>query len=416
MAKEPSKNEQNKKSTSDASLWRRLKKEDNKPKKYFEALSDKYLTASHILYIALAVCFLVTLLFNSKLLTYNNFSYLIKDLDAAADIAAENYNSISYVNDELRVISDFRGGVITASSTEMAIYNATGHKTLYLSENFVAPQIASSKKYAVIYDLGGTNYSIFNSFSRVYHGKTSYPISLITVADNGWFAVVSRDAEHTAIVYLYDDDFNLKNKYSFASRYVFGVDINERGNRIAILTTEAAPSGDRFDTSILLCKPGEDDKIAELSLDNGIPYGINFVSSNGLQVLTSKALHLINETNGSYKKGYDLPSKNIARFDMSSEGCALSISPDSGVMSNNILVFDENAELIYDSIEKNGILDLELHDNYLFLNQSDTIVKINVKNKDRVEKSVYDRGYDIIVYDDNNILLCCQTKAKYIKI
>ena len=65
---------------SEPSLWNRLKSNDNKPKKYFDALADKYLKASHILYIALAVCFLFTLIFNSKLLTYNNFTYLIKDL------------------------------------------------------------------------------------------------------------------------------------------------------------------------------------------------------------------------------------------------------------------------------------------------------------------------------------------------
>ena len=90
-------------------------------KNYFEALADKYSKAAHILYIALAVCFVFTLLFNSKLLTYNNFNYLIRDLNTAVDIASENHNSIPYSNDELRVTKKFRGGIVTASTTDMAI-------------------------------------------------------------------------------------------------------------------------------------------------------------------------------------------------------------------------------------------------------------------------------------------------------
>ena len=202
-------------------------------KNYFSSLADKYSKASHILYIALLVCFILTLIFNSKILTYNNFNYLFKDINAAAEIASNNYNSISYTNDELRTTKSFRGGIITASTSDMAIYNATGKKTLHINESFTAPEIAVSQKYAVIYDQGGNKYSVYNSFSRVYNAKTSHSISSVTVADNGWYAVVSKDNEHTSAVYLYDDDFNLRNSYLFATKYVFSVSINTKGKLYA---------------------------------------------------------------------------------------------------------------------------------------------------------------------------------------
>jgi hypothetical protein len=415
MANDPSNNHPHN-DPSNASLWDRLKKQNNKPKKYFDALADKYLKAAHILYITLAIFFLVTLVFNSKILTYNNFTYLIKDLNSAASIASENYNSISYTNDELRVVSDFRGGIITASSTDIAIYNASGRKTLYLSENFVSPQIAASKKYAIIYDLGGNNYSVYSSFARVHHGKLSHPISLVTVADNGWFAIVSRDNDHTSVVYLYDDDFNLKNKYSFASKYVFGVSINKRGNRIAILTTEPSSNGDRFSTSVMLCKPGENDKISDVNLDNGIPYGISFVDSGNLQILTANALHVINETNGKYESSYHFNSSTISKFDINQFGCAVAFSSNDGVINNNVLIFDKNGELVYNTTEASGILDIRLYNDHAFINQSSTITKINIKSGARTQKNIFEKAFDIIVYNDSNILLCCQTKAKYVKI
>ena len=192
------------------------------------------------------------MLFNAKLFTYDNFNYLLKDIDTAFDVAKKNYNSISYTNDDLRVTKSFRGGIITASTTEMAIYAATGKKTLHINENFVSPEIASAQKYAIVYDLGGNNYSVYNSFTRVYHSKTEYSISSVTVADNGWYAITTKDNEHTSVVNLYNEDFKLKNTFYFATKYVFSVSINSKGNRIAIVTVGADERGDKFETNIMI--------------------------------------------------------------------------------------------------------------------------------------------------------------------
>ena len=52
----------------------------------------------------------------------------------------------------------------------------------------------------------------------------------------------------------------------------------------------------------------------------------------------------------------------------------------------------------------------------IFINQTDSLLKINVKNGKESTTQVFDKGSDIIVYNENNILICCQTKAKYLKV
>jgi hypothetical protein len=86
------------------------------------------------------------------------------------------------------------------------------------------------------------------------------------------------------------------------------------------------------------------------------------------------------------------------------------------VINNNVLIFDKNGELVYNTTEASGILDIRLYNDHAFINQSSTITKINIKSGARTQKNIFEKAFDIIVYNDSNILLCCQTKAKYVKI
>lgn len=384
-------------------------------KNYFSSVLDKYSKASHILYIALVLCFVFTLVFNSKILTYNNFNYLFKDVNTAAEIASNNYNSISYSNDKLRITKGYRGGIITASTTDMAIYNATGKKTLHINEKFVLPEIAVSQKYAVIYDQGGNNYSIYNSFARLHNEKTAHPIRLVAVADNGWYAVVSGDNEHTSVVYLYDDDFNLRNSYSFASKYVFSVSINAKGNRIAIVSTEASSSGDGFLTSVMICDPGKDSSRAEIVLGEGLPFVSAFSENESLQVVCADAIYTLNENNGEIRSSFEFSSKSARKISVGSAGCVIAFSEKQSAVVNSLLVFDENGDLIYEDVISGGIADIEYIEGYVFINHNDSVTRIDIQSGSETTHLTFEKGSGIIVYDADNILLCCQTKAKYIK-
>ena len=386
--------------------------EKNPNENYFSSLSNKYKKASHIMYMLLAVTFVLTLLFNSKLLTYTNFNYLFRDINAAAEAASDNYNSISYTNDEMRVVKNFRGGIVTVSSSDVAIYTATGRRTMHLNENFVSPQVTTSKKYAIAYELGGKKYSVYNSFVKVGGETLKYPISYASVADNGWFAIVSRDAEHASVVYLYDDDMQLRNTYSFATANVFMVDINESGNRIAIFKTET--DIDKFSTGVMVAEPGKDESIFDVKVSEGIIYGGGFSVSDGIQLVCTDGYYFIDSSNGktiTHKKFESAAN----RISVTSEGCAVALSNNSGEVKNSIFVFDKNGDLVYNTDISGGMLDMEYHKGYVFINQGNSIAKINVKSGDISNINIFENGSDIIVYDGSNILLCCQTKAKYIK-
>ena len=381
---------------------------------YFSVVSNRYKTASRAIYILLVVVFAVTLLFNSKLLTYTNFNYLLRDLSSAAEAASDNYSSISYTNDETRVVKSYRGGIITASSTNMAIYTATGRKTLYLNESFSSPEIVTSKKYAIIYDLGGNKYSVYNSFAKVGSEIINYPISMVSVADNGWFAVVSKDAEHNSVIYLYDDDLKLKSTYSFSSSYVFDVDINSKTGKIAIVKSKT--DLDKFSTSLMICELGKTEALFDIMVSSGVTYGGSFLSNGKFQLVCTDGYYMINENNGTIVKNYSFEGLNSNRISLTPEGCAISLKNNGISVNNKILVFDKKGELVYNTNINDTIMDMEYYNGYVFVYQNNLISKIDIKDNKTTTEKISENGTDIIIYDNNNILLCCETKAKYLKI
>ena len=381
---------------------------------HFDKVSHGYSKAAKIIFISMAALFLVTLFFNSKLITYNNFSYLMRDISSAADIASENYSSISYKNDEMRVTKGFRGGIITVSSTDLTIYNATGRRTLSINENLVSPNIAVSKKYAVVYELGGNKYRVYNSFARISAGSYDYPISGAAVSDSGWFALVTKDNEHNSVVHLYDDDCHLRNTYSFASKYVFSVAINEKGSRIAIVLTE--PDGDKFSTSVMICDPGKNEKRSEVKVSSGLSYGCAFTESNNIQLVCSDGVFIVNGNDGAIINSCEFFDRKINRVSLTSRGVAVSFSGHQEKNGNEILVFDKNGNQVYNNIVSGGIIDMEYSDGYLFINQSTSIERINIKKDERKSYKITEDGTDIIIYDSSNILVCCPTKAMYVRM
>lgn len=381
---------------------------------HFDKVSRGYSKAAKVIFISMAVFFLVTLFFNSKLITYNNFSFLLRDISSAADIASENYSSISYKNDEMRVTKGFRGGIITVSSTDLTIYNATGRRTLSVNENLVSPNIAVSKKYAVVYELGGNKYRVYNSFARIASGSFEYPISGAAVSDSGWFALVTKDNGHNAVVHLYDDDCHLRNTYSFASKYVFSVAINEKGSRIAIILTEAA--GDRFSTSVMICDPGKNEKRSEVIVSDGLPYGCTFTESNNIQLICSDGVFVINGNDGSIINSSAFNGQSISRVSLTPRGVAVSFAGDQKNPENEILIFDKNGNQVYNNTITGGMIDMEYSNGFLFINHSSSIERISIKNNERKSYKITEDGSDIIIYDSSNILVCCPTKAMYVRM
>ena len=166
------------------------------------------------------------------------------------------------------------------------------------------------------------------------------------------------------MVNLYDDDCDLRNTYSFSSKYVFTTTINRRGSRIAILLTEA--KGDRFSTSAVICEPGKSEKRIDISFSEGLPLGCCFSEDGGLLAVCTDGVFLIDENDGTVKNSHRFENMNISRVSVTPTGAAIAVSVRTGVAANQIFVFDKTGEQYYSMAVDGGMIDMEYFGNYLF--------------------------------------------------
>jgi flagellar basal body rod protein FlgG len=193
------------------------------------------------------------------------------------------------------------------------------------------------------------------------------------------------------VVYLYDDDMQLKSTYSFASATVFMVALNESGNRLAIFKTETAI--DKFATGVMVTEPGKKTSLFDIRISTGIVCGGGFTKDGKLQLITTDGYYLIDSSNGKTlaNTAFD---RAITRVSVTNEGCAVALTNNSGEVKNSILAFDKNGKQIYDYDFSGGILDMEYHDGYVFINQGDSITKITLKGGNISKINVFEKTWN----------------------
>ena len=166
----------------------------------------------------------------------------------------------------------------------------------------------------------------------------------------------------------------------------------------------------------MICEPGKSDKRSEITFSGGLPYGCIFTEDGNIQVVCSDGMYLFDPNSGAIINDYPFVNSNISRISMTNDGIAVTVSGQLGVASNVIFIFDKNGNIIYNIMIDGGIIDMEYKSEYLFINRSTSIERINIKNNERKSSKITEEGADIIIYDSGNILVCCPTKAIYIKI
>ena len=95
---------------------------------------------------------------------------------------------------------------------------------------------------------------------------------------------------------------------------------------------------------------------------------------------------------------------------------AVSFAGDQKNPENEILIFDKNGNQVYNNTITGGMIDMEYSNGFLFINHSSSIERISIKNNERKSYKITEDGSDIIIYDSSNILVCCPTKARYVRM
>ncbi len=373
--------------------------------KYYASVARRYNFAKYVTLILL-MCFLfISLMANRDNITYENLLLLIKDVNLAAQTANKSYETITYSEDSEQTVIKYKNNVVVAGASGVKIFSGTGKQVYSGKEKFSKPFAVSSDKYLLVYDFGGTKFSLYNTFTGVYSDSFDYGITDAAISDSGSFALVTKTKEYNYAVMVYSKNCNLINRYR-GNEYVMDVAISDDGKRIAIAKVDA--QGGYYTATLMICEPGTDSMIAQLTLSDVFPVRCAFSDDGDLALICDREIFFYDK-NGSLTGNYPISGELSA---VACEGNYVALSD----ADNTVTVLDFRGDVKYEGDIDGRISDIELLSGSLFVLTDSSIHRINISDKKVYTKQASGYGRTLIVFTEDDVMLCSSTKAEHVDL
>lgn len=236
--------------------------------------------------------------------------------------------------------------LVYASDTKFAVLNNYG-RTIYSNpqaySNPVLAQAADSD-LSLVYNLGGTGFSIYNLDSTIFTSEAQDNIVVADIAKNGTYALVTEKDGYLSKLYVYSDTNKQIYAYSFADYYITSVSLDNKGES-AVLTGVSAHDGNQISAVYVLSFTKEEPVIFK-EFENNILYYADHLSNNNICIIGESATYTLNMLTKTFKETlYD--GKTLTAFDVNTDTntYALSLSRSGDGRKCDILVFTTAGKL-----------------------------------------------------------------------
>ncbi|MBR6708295.1 MAG: hypothetical protein IKL84_01295 [Clostridia bacterium] len=372
---------------------------------YYAQVSNRYRAAKYAAVFLLVLVIVAGLITGADSITYANFVYLLRDFDTVLNASSsEAAVSVRYGGDDTQQYLLYRDNLTLVGADEVGIYNTAGKQTLREDHGLETPVAAASDRYLMLWDLGGHQYSLYNSLTRIHTETLEYPIRGGTISDSGLYAVITQTREYTSAVMLYGKNGKLKNRY-LKDKYVIDVAISADGKRIAILSVEAFEGAYR--TEVQLCRPGDAESISTLTLPGAFPMAVRFLADNTAVVLCDDALRFYGD-DGSLLQTRMFDNGPPARFVCSGRHTALAFGADAAGYATHVVVLSDAGDSCYEWTVDEKVQALTLFDSTAYLLTDRSMLRLDA---DQIASAQYDGGGKALLADGRGVLLCTAATA-----
>lgn len=258
---------------------------------YYIKLSRR-LRVMKFLCIAAFVIFTITVVtFNRDRITIENFQYMMRYLDVDTSSYEGNVNRISYNADSNMKINVYRGDLAIARSMGITVKSPGGNIILDNTNAIAAPIPVPSEKYLLLYDLGGKQYALYNTFTCLHTGEYDYPITCAACSDSGMYALVTSSGEYRSVVNVYDKNFRQIARIS-KDKLVMDIAFNGDGSRLIVLSAYA--DGGDFCSEIQILDPYSDTPMQTVRLRDSFPMRVQW-HNNAFSVIAGDGIRFYSE-------------------------------------------------------------------------------------------------------------------------
>jgi hypothetical protein len=383
---------------------------------YYENLAARLGFAKVVLYMALFVFVVVTVICNHKLITYENLYYLAKDIGAATQTAQSRADQVSYpISSSGTDFALYRGGIAVAGSEVVTVLSGSGRQTLSENVAYADPCVRAGESFCLTFGRGEKSFAVYNAFVRVHAETTDFPIYDAAVGGDGSFAVVTRSRDYKSEVLLYDGNMERVAAYRL-NGYVMGVSMNESGDRLGVVSVES--KNNIWVTKVTVIRIGNRITESTATLEGTLGSTCGFITEDRFAVLFSDRLMVFaGDATVMGEKRFEGSTPTLAAI---GRGSVAVLSRESdGLSSSMLTVYDRNAredyslELPSDHIisQAGDPTTLCFGGNALYLRAGDTLFHVTGSGRSITALSVSRDTLNILPVDANEALICTPAYA-----
>ena len=373
---------------------------------YFATVSAFYKVIERILWVLLILFLVFSLLTNYKEITFNNFFYLLKDFSSAVDSETSNYQILSYDSDKRQKFALFRGGIASASPSSISVFTTSGRRSLRSNNEYYSPNIVACDKYILVYDSASSSFSLYNSFSKVYNEKLEDPITDASFAEDGSFAVATRQADMKTIIYFYNKNIK-ESGYVSQSDYVFDMALSSAEHKLATIAYDVGGGTGQTIIKVSDIKNKNVKPIQKMVADE-FPLSCAYLENGYLAVVTNSSIRIFDKELDEVKvqRFYEA---TVTAFNVSRNGATAVISSGS---VRTVYAFDSKGNLAYNKPIGENVTKIDIVGKYLFLQTSSGVIRIDTDNKTR--QFLSSNNGAMLVYSEDTAIVCGEAKAEYL--
>jgi len=377
-------------------------------KNHYNKISRYFTYAKFITLIVLVFFLLFAFQFYRDDITIENFRYMIKYLDFAApeNSAAVSNTTINFGGDADSVLTLYRNDLAVVKRMGLDLFDLEGQKIFSSEHTMSSPSVACGNKFMLVFDLGGTHISLYNTFSKIWETDCSYPIIDATINDEGEFCIATSEKGYTSVVYVYNSNFEPVYSWRSGDKYITDVSMSSNGN--FVISTIRAQDGFYISEATLL-SVNKSEIIASVTLYDQIIMEVSGFEKF-ITILTDKAITFFDASDMKELTSVHFSRDSLHDFVSNDNYSALVLSKKIIGSENEISVYRRDGTHVSTFASQGHIIDVCLTSNSLYKLSSGSLTIYNLETLEEKTLTV-DKRFDELISDNNTVILANASEA-----
>ncbi len=336
-------------------------------------------------------------------ITIENLRYLIKYLDFSSSGDFQEETVMYYNADPANRFYVFRGDLALVNSSGVTLYDRRGNAVMTDSFNMSNPVCVSGDRYLAIYDLGGYQVRIYNSFSLLFEKTFDYLVQSVSVNSDGDFCVVTSERSYHSAVFVYDRDFHQVQEWLSSDK--FAVDACLSDQDVLTISTVRSVDG-ALACELIALEPDKKEPRYTYTFTDRMPLALSS-DRKGTLLLTDENLQFIKE--GKVEQSALFPGESLDQIHFGEKLCAVVQNELSVGVNYRLRVFDRQAKEIVSEKFSVSIRDIEIYDESVYVL---THTGLYVITEEGTKEYQLNGDYsDLGVFSKKTVILCSDNAA-----